>query len=144
MCPSFLSQCVTCPGVWCIVQCVMTPEHPGFVLPLGENLAGFLPWGRAKGWVTEALGCCKSCSSSAGTPGAPWGWQVSLSGGAGTPQPGAVIAAFSASRAAAAAGEGEAAREGKVSPVVLTEVANCLGRPCLHILRLLLSLLLPH
>lgn len=55
-------------------------------------------------------------------------------GGAGTPQPGAVHTAFSTSRAAAASGEEKGVWEGKVLLVVLTEVANCLGRPCLHIL----------
>lgn len=63
--------------------------------------------------------------------------------GQGTQQPFSVNLVFSTSRAVFFRGK-KAGWEGKVLLVVLTEVANCLGRPCLRVMRLLLSLLLPH
>lgn len=63
--------------------------------------------------------------------------------GQGTQQPFSFNLVFSTSRAVFFRGK-KAGWEGKVLLVVLTEVANCLGRPCLRVMRLLLSLLLPH
>lgn len=50
-------SCCTGFQPWSLVHCpaVMTPKHPGLVLPLVENLAGSFPCGRAEGWMTEAL-----------------------------------------------------------------------------------------